>query len=186
MATVDLGKVVPTKGVDYYTEEEKNEMVALVAQEIDLSDYQTKIDNSHKLSTDLIDDSSSTNKFVTASDISNWDSKGTYSKPDDGIPASDFTNTVQTSLEKADTSIQSSDLSNYVTTTDYATSSTGGVLKVSNGDYGMTVDNGALKGTVKTLTQYNDMSSKGLVSKGTLENVLTDRIGDIETALGGI
>lgn len=75
---------------------------------------------------------------------------------------------------------------NFITNTDYATSSTGGVLKISNGDYGMTVDEGVLKGTVKTLTQYNDMSSKGLVSKGTLENVLTDRIGDIETALGGI
>lgn len=74
----------------------------------------------------------------------------------------------------------------YVTNTDYATGSVGGVIKVSNGDYGITVDEGALKGTVRTLSQYNDMSSKGIVCKGTLENVLADRIGDIETALGGI
>ena len=82
------------------------------------------------------------------------------------------------------------DLSNVLATkvsnTDYATPSVGGVIKVSNGDYGMTVDSGVLKGTVRTLAQYNDMSSKGMVCKGTLENVLDDRIGTIETALGGI
>jgi len=75
---------------------------------------------------------------------------------------------------------------NYVTNTDYATPSVGGVIMVKNGDHGITVDEGVLKGTVRTLAQYNDMSSKGIVCKGTLENVLTDRIGDIETALGGI
>ena len=64
---------------------------------------------------------------------------------------------------------------NYVTNTDYATSSVGGVLKVSNGDYGLTVDSGVLKGTVRTYAQYNYMSSKGLVAKGTLENVITGK-----------
>lgn len=64
---------------------------------------------------------------------------------------------------------------NYVTNTDYATSSVGGVLKVSNGDYGITVDDGVLKGTVRTYAQYSDMSSKGLVAKGTLENVITGK-----------
>jgi len=37
------------------------------------------------------------------------DSKGTYSKPEDGIPSSDMTTAVQTSLGKADTSIQQHD-----------------------------------------------------------------------------
>ena len=64
---------------------------------------------------------------------------------------------------------------NYVTNTDYATSSVGGVLKVSNGDYGMVVDEGVLKGAVRTITQYENMSSKGMICKGTLENVLTDK-----------
>ena len=66
-------------------------------------------------------------------------------------------------------------LSNKVSKTDYATSSTGGVIKVSNGDYGMVVDNGVLKGAVRTYAQYSDMSSKGIVCKGTLENVLTNK-----------
>ena len=64
---------------------------------------------------------------------------------------------------------------NYVTNTDYATSSVGGVLKVSDGDYGITVDSGVLKGTVRTYAQYNSMSSKGLVAKGTLENVFSGK-----------
>lgn len=78
------------------------------------------------------------------------------------------------------------DLTGYVTNTDYAGYDIGGVVKVSVGDHGLNMDNGTLKGVVKTLAQYNDMSSKGVISKGTLENVLADRIGDIETALGGI
>lgn len=39
------------------------------------SEFQPKIDSSHKVSADLIDDSSATNKFVTASDKSTWNAK---------------------------------------------------------------------------------------------------------------
>ena len=70
-----------------------------------------------------------------------------------------------------------------VSNTDYATPSVGGVIMVKNGDHGITIEEGVLKGTVRTLAQYNDMSSKGIVCKGTLENVLDDRIGDIDTIL---
>ena len=77
---------------------------------------------------------------------------------------------IDAGIGKANTAVQ--DVSDYVKKTDYATSSVGGVLKVSNGDYGLTVDSGVLKGTVRTYTQYNDMSSTGLVCKGTLENVI--------------
>ena len=47
-----------------------------------------------------------------ASDIS---TKGTYSKPAGGIPSTDMTSAVQTSLEKADTALQSSDIDNTLT-----------------------------------------------------------------------
>ena len=40
-----------------------------------LSAKQDTIDSSHKLSADLVDDTSTTNKFVTASDISTWNGK---------------------------------------------------------------------------------------------------------------
>ena len=43
---------------------------------------------------------------------------GTYSKPSGGIPSTDLASAVQTSLGKADTAIQSSDLTNYVTNTE--------------------------------------------------------------------
>ena len=41
----------------------------------DLNDFQHKIDSSHKLNSDLVNDSGQTNKFVTASDITTWNNK---------------------------------------------------------------------------------------------------------------
>ena len=40
--------------------------------DIDLSGYQTKIDSSHKLSSDLVDDTNQTNKFVTENEKTTW------------------------------------------------------------------------------------------------------------------
>ena len=42
---------------------------------VDLSGYQTLIDSTHKLSADLVDDTSTTNKFVTTSDKTTWSGK---------------------------------------------------------------------------------------------------------------
>ena len=56
---------------------------------------------------DEIDSTLTTNQFVTASDKDNWNAKGTYSKPSGGIPKSDLSSIVQTSLEKADSALQS-------------------------------------------------------------------------------
>lgn len=69
-----------------------------------ISGLQTEITPSNKLSADLVNDSLSTNKFVTASDKTNWNGK--YSKPSGGIPKTDLASAVQTSLGKADTAIQ--------------------------------------------------------------------------------
>lgn len=55
---------------------------------------------------DEIDSTLTTNQFVTASDKDNWNAKGTYSKPSGGIPKSDLSSIVQTSLEKADSALQ--------------------------------------------------------------------------------
>ncbi len=64
------------------------------------------------------------------------------------------------------------DLTNYVTNTDYATNSTGGVVK-TNTNYGTSVDsNGSLRGTTKTYEDYGTMHNLGLISKVTLENVI--------------
>lgn len=45
-------------------------------------------------------------KAITAEDISDWNSKGTYSKPGGGIPKGDLAVDVQASLSKADTAVQ--------------------------------------------------------------------------------
>lgn len=46
-----------------------------LAGTVDLSGYQTKIDSTHKLNADLVDDTNSTNKFVTTSEKSTWNGK---------------------------------------------------------------------------------------------------------------
>lgn len=66
-------------------------------QPADLNDYQSKIDSSHKLSADLIVDGE-TNKTVTATEKTTWDNKGTYSKPDSGIPENDLSDAVKAKL----------------------------------------------------------------------------------------
>lgn len=61
-----------------------------------------------------------------------------------------------------------------VSTTDYATENTGGVLKIAN-SFGIAVDSGTLKGNEKTYAQYNSAGNKMLICKGTLENVITGK-----------
>ena len=61
--------------------------------------------------------------------------------------------------------------SGFVKNTDYATSTTGGVIKTSS-TYGTAVTSGALKGATKTATQYESASDDMFVSKGTLDNLI--------------
>ena len=70
-----------------------------------ISGLQSEITVSNKLNADLVDDTNQTNKFVTATDKTNWNAK--YDKPGTGIPATDLASAVQTSLGKADTALQS-------------------------------------------------------------------------------
>ena len=73
-----------------------------------VSGLQTEITSTNKLSSDLVDDTNKTNKFVTTAEKTNWNSKGTYNKPSGGIPKNDLSNEVKTSLEKADNALPSS------------------------------------------------------------------------------
>lgn len=65
---------------------------------------QTEITPSNKIASGLIDDANSGNKFTTTSEKQTWNGK--YDKPNGGIPKTDLSNDVQTSLSKADTAIQ--------------------------------------------------------------------------------
>lgn len=64
-------------------------------------------------------------------------------------------------------------LKDYVKNTDYATNSVGGVLKINN-YYGINVINGFLLGATKTYQQYQSTPDI-IISKGTLENVITGK-----------
>lgn len=73
----------------------------------------------------------STHRFLTDTMISTWNAK--YDKPSGGIPKSDLTASVQTSLGKADTALQEhQDLSSYVNAAVYNTMSKEIELKHGN------------------------------------------------------
>lgn len=105
--TIYLVPKNPAQQDNYYDEYiyVSNDWELIGDTEIDLSGYQTKIDSNNKLNADYVNDSNSTNKFVTSTDKSNWSAK--YNKPNDGIPKTDLESAVQTSLGKADTALQS-------------------------------------------------------------------------------
>ena len=112
-------------------------------------------------------------------------------------------NTAQTITDKAvniTVPTQVTDLSdnaNYVKFTDYATDTKGGVVK-TNTFYGLyTGGNGLLYSMVKPYSDYDSFSSNGIISKGTLENVITGKdlttksyvdglVGDVGTLVDAI
>lgn len=68
------------------------------------------IKNKPKIPTSLSDLSDDANhRLVTDTNIQNWNGK--YTKPNGGIPKTDLDTSVQASLDKADTSVQPSDIS---------------------------------------------------------------------------
>ena len=68
---------------------------------------------------------------------------------------------------------QKVDLTNYVTNTDYATSSKGGVVKANNYyNANISSNSGTLFCDTNTYVQYERKEDNSFISKGTLENVL--------------
>ena len=133
----------------------------------DISGKQNTIDSSHKLSADLVDDTSTTNKFVTSTDISNWNDKGTYSKPSGGIPKTDLAEAVQTSLEKADTALQTETYTGTITSVKM-----NGTTIASSGEADL--------GTV--ITQHQDISGKQNIT----DNTLTTTNKTVPTAINEV
>lgn len=64
------------------------------------------------------------------------------------------------------------DLTDYVKNTDYPTTTNAGVVKVANTN-GVYVNSGQLVASIATLDQYQVRATNSFISKGTLENVLT-------------
>lgn len=137
----------------------------ILGGEIDLSGYQTKIDSSNKLSSDLVDDTNKTNKFVTSTDKSNWNAK--YDKPSGGIPSADLSSAVQTSLGKADTALQSEQYTGTITgiTMNGASKGTSGVV-----DLGTVITD--VSGKQDKIDSSHKLSAD-LISDGTTNKTVT-------------
>lgn len=86
-------------------------------------------------------------------------------------------------------------LTDYVKKTDYATNSTGGVIKVGNST--STDSDGTINCATCDYTTYSSMNNKNFISKGTLENVITGKglttksyvdglVGDISSVIDAI
>ncbi len=85
----------------------------------------------------------------------------------------------------SDIPTKTSDLTNdsgYVKDTDYASTSAAGVAKLGNG-FQVNSSTGVLSCVTYNYTDYGAKANSVPVAKGTLENVLAERIGTIETAL---
>lgn len=59
----------------------------------------------------------------------------------------------------------------YVKNTDYATGTTGGVVKVANSSGLSITSQGTLQAAVRTAQQYDDGAGTLVIGKGTLENI---------------
>ena len=78
------------------------------------------------------------------------------------------------------------ELTDYVKNTDYATSSKGGVIKASIGQQLVVNSSGELTSRVVAYSSYGNILENAFISKGTLDNVLTAKIGDIQTLLDNL
>lgn len=72
--------------------------------------------------------------------------------------------------------LEPSDLEHYVKDTDYATQDVGGVVRMSSSLGTQLGSTGVLQGSTRSLSSYETGSNNTIISKGTLENVLADRI----------
>ena len=73
-----------------------------------------------------------------------------------------------------------------VSNTNYASSSTGGVIKATIGNQLQVNSSGELTSRVVAYSSYGNILENAFISKGTLDNVLTAKIGDIQTLLDNL
>lgn len=96
----------------------------------------------------------------------------------DTIKVNGTTQTITNKTVDLSVPTKTSDIANdsgYVTSTDYATSATGGVIKTTDA-FGVDMSNsGEIKGTIVSSANYPTMWNDAIVSKGTLENALSTK-----------
>ena len=96
----------------------------------------------------------------------------------DTIKVNGTTQTITNKTVDISVPTKTSDITNdsgYVTSTDYATNATGGVIKTT-GAFGVDMSNsGEIKGAIVSSADYSTMWNDAFVSKGTLENALSTK-----------
>ena len=132
----------------------------------DITGKQDKITSTNKLDYSLLSNTPTIPSEVTESTVSGWGftkNSGTYSKPNAGIPKTDLTSEVQTSLEKADSALQS------YTETDpvFSASAAAGIKSTDITNWNGKTSN---KGTVTSVAVKMNNTTKGTVtSSGTID-----------------
>lgn len=132
----------------------------------DITGKQDKITSTNKLDYSLLSNTPTIPSEVTESTVSGWGftkNSGTYNKPNAGIPKTDLTSEVQTSLEKADSALQS------YTETDpvFSASAAAGIKSTDITNWNSKTSN---KGTVTSVAVKMNNTTKGTVtSSGTID-----------------
>ena len=142
-----------------------------------ITDGQTKIDSSHKLSSNLVDDTGQTNKFVTDTDKTNWNSK--LSSANGAVKSSNIDNGAVT-LQKLDSGVIDSTLS------------TQGAAEAKATGNGIKADAALVAGesliTASLLEPYNvtftnveytTTASKTLMADGTIIDFSSGRVSNV-------
>lgn len=144
------------------------EELGSIPVEVDLSDYYTKSEVNALIPNELSDlADDSTHRLVTDTEKTTWNNK-----------------------------LDSSALTNYVQFTDYASSSTAGVI-LTNSSMATGTSNGLLFSNIKTYQEYQSAGNNMFVGKGTLENVIIGKdlttksyvdglVGNIDSVLDAI
>lgn len=98
----EVAKIVADAPENYDTLKEISDWIS--GHENDASAMNSAIKTNSKA---ISNHASDTDIHVTTNEKTEWNAKGTYSKPSGGIPKSDLASTVQESLGRADTALQS-------------------------------------------------------------------------------
>jgi hypothetical protein len=164
----------PVKGVDYWTETDKQEITADVETAIapTLKDIQQTADEA----VEVAKGRATGYVFDTVEDMTAWlaDSENT-GKLNLGdnlyIRATDVPDYWWDGEQAQQLETQKVDLTGYVKDTDYATTDKGGVYRNSATYNVDTSTGGLLRCIINSLAQYKNRATNAFVSKGTLENI---------------
>lgn len=193
----------PVRGTDYWTEEDKAEIIEDVENDIEIPTKTSDLNNDSGFITNAVDNllnyykkneiftKQEVNDLISA--ITTMDLRVVQTLPTQDISTTTIYLVPKTTAETNNAYdeyiyVSSSwefigstevDLSDYVKNTDYATASKGGVIK-TNAGLEISGSTGLVRGSIYTYEQYQSAGNVNFISKGTLENVIAGK--NLETA----